>query len=424
MKKICLSLLFVLANLSIILAQTSQQEMFATPEKTAGVHYAYPAQDIVATTAVPKGYEAFYISHFGRHGSRYLISDNDYKVVIDQLEDANKNGALSNLGKDVLNRLQQLWKEVEFRGGDLAPLGEREQRGIAERMFKQYPNVFTKEAKLDASATTVVRVVLSMDAFCERLKELNPSLQLTRNSGIKWQRYLNHHTPEAIAFRSAKDTWKEEYLKFEAKHTNPDRLVNSIFSDSNYIIKKVNPSEFMEHLFSIAGGMQNTETKLTLYDLFEKQELFDLWQCGNYRVYVNDANSALNNGIMFENQKPTLKNILENANKVIASKGKGATFRFAHDGNLVPLAMLLHLEGSYNSISDPAKFYEAWSNFKIAPMAGNIQIVFFRKPKSDDVLVKFLLHEKEILVPTIQTDIAPYYHWKDVETYYKSLLLM
>ena len=422
MKKIRLSLLFTLANLSIVLAQTTQQEMFETPEKTAGVYYAYPSKDIVAYTPAPKGYEAFYISHFGRHGSRYLISDNDYKEVLDLFENANKNAALTDLGKDVLKRLQQLWSEVEFRGGDLSVIGVQEQRGIAERMYNLYPKVFTKEAQVDASATTVVRVALSMDAFCERIKEFNPSLQISRNSGIKWQRYLNYHTPEAIAFRSAKDTWKEEYQKFEAKHLNPDRLVNSLFSDNDYIIKKVNPETVMKKLFAIAGGMQNVETKLNFYDLFEKQELFDLWQCTNYRLYVNDANSAINNGLMFENQKPTLKNILENANKIIASKGKGATLRFAHDGNIIPLAMLLHLEGTYNSISDTDKFYEAWSDFKVAPMAGNIQIVFFRKPKSDDILVKFLLHEKEILVPTVKTDIAPYYNWRDVESYYKSLL--
>ncbi|MBF7091642.1 histidine-type phosphatase [Flavobacterium sp. ALJ2] len=422
MKKNGLLFFFILANLSIVLAQATKQEMFDTPEKTAGVYYAYPAKDIVAYTPVPKGYEAFYISHFGRHGSRYLISDNDYKEVLDLFENGNKNAALTDLGKDVLKRLQQLWGEVEFRGGDLSLIGVQEQRGIAERMYNLYPKVFNKESQIEASATTIVRVALSMDAFCERMKEFNPSLQITRNSGIKWQRYLNYHTPEAIAFRSAKDTWKEEFQKFEAKHINPDRLINSLFSDEDYIIKKVNPETVMKKLFAIAGGMQNIETKLSFYDLFEKEELFDLWQCTNYRLYVNYANSAINSGIMFENQKPTLKNILENANKVIASKGKGATLRFAHDGNIIPLAMLLHLEGTYNSISDTNKFYEVWSDFKVAPMAGNIQIVFFRKPKSDDILVKFLLHEKEVLVPTITTDIAPYYNWKDVESYYKSLL--
>ena len=217
MKKIRLSFIFVIANISVLLAQTTKKELFDTLEKTAGVYYAYPANDIVSYTPPPKNYEAFYISHFGRHGSRHLVNDTDYKDIFDLMKDANKNGALSDLGKDVLKRLEQVWEEVEFRGGDLSLLGEQEQRGIAERMYKLYPNVFTKDAQVDACATTVVRVVLSMDAFSERLKELNPSLHISRNSGIKWQQYLNHHTPEAIAFRSAKDTWKEEYNKFEAK---------------------------------------------------------------------------------------------------------------------------------------------------------------------------------------------------------------
>jgi hypothetical protein len=421
MKKFYYFLLIVFANLFPSLAQTTQQEMFDTPEKTAGVYYAYPTKNVIYTP-IPKGYEAFYISHFGRHGSRYLIDDSNYKNIIDLLTDADKNKALSPLGKDVLNRLQQVWKEVEFRGGDLSPLGLREQRGIAERMYNQYPNVFTKEAQIDACSTTVVRVVLSMDAFCERLKELNPNLLISRDAGIKWQQYLNYHTPEAITFRSAKDTWRVDFNKFEEKHINPNRLVNLLFSDSNYALQKVNPNDLMKNLFSIAGGMQNIETKLTFYDLFEKQELFNLWQIDNYRQYVNDANAAVNGGLMFENQKKTLKNILESANKIISSKSKGASFRFAHDGNIIPLAMLLHLEGCYERESDSNKYFEKWSNFKVAPMAGNIQIVFFRKDKSEDVLVKFLLHEKEMFVPLIKTDLAPYYHWNDVEKYYTSLL--
>ncbi|NDV67871.1 histidine-type phosphatase [Dysgonomonas sp. 25] len=403
--------------------QTSKQELFDTPEKTGGVYYAYPSGDIPKLTAVPKGYEAFYISHFGRHGSRYLISDETYKSVLDLFDDANKKNALSPLGVDVLNRLRIVWQEAEFRGGDLSPLGVREQRGIAERMYKHYPQVFTDDAHMTACATTIVRCALSMDAFCERLKELNPRLQIPRESSMKYQRYLNHHTEEAIAYRSAKDTWKEEYRKFEEAHVNPGRLVNSLFSDKEYLLKQINPKELMWGLFAIAGGMQNIETDLSFYDIFDKQELFDLWQCKNYKLYVNDANSALNGGLMLENCKPLLKNILDSADEIIAHGGKGADLRFAHDGNIIPLALLLHLDGCYNSIAETADFYKAWSDFKVAPMAGNIQIVFFKNKKNpDDIIVKFLLHEREIAVPPVKTDIAPYYHWKDVKKYYESLL--
>lgn len=415
-------ILLLLTVLGVAFSQTTKDELFATPGKTAGVYYTYPDQDIVPYTAPPKSYEPFYISHFGRHGSRYLISDSDYKNVLDKFEDADKNNALTILGKDVYSRLQQVWKEAEFRGGDLSPLGIQEHKGIAKRMYENYPQVFTKDGQYSACATTIVRCILSMDAFCEQLKEMNSTMQIERNSGMKWQRYLNHHTKEAIDFRSAKYTWKEEHRKFQQEHVKPLRLINSLFSNKDYIRKNIDPEETMWQLFAIAGGMQNIETELTFYDIFDKQELFDLWQCKNYKLYVNDANAAINGGLMFENCKPLLKNILDGANHIISTNGKGADFRFAHDGNIIPLAMLLHLDGCYNSVSNPDEYYQAWSDFKVAPMAGNIQIVFFRKNKSDDILVKFMLHEKEISVPPIKTDMAPYYHWKDVETYYTNLL--
>ncbi|EGK01454.1 histidine-type phosphatase [Dysgonomonas gadei] len=421
MKRIYLLLLLFAAFISAF-SQTSKEELFATPEKTAGVYYAYPAKEIIPYTTPPKGYEPFYISHFGRHGSRYLISDSDYKDVLDRFEDAYNNNALTDLGKDVYTRLQQVWQEAELRGGDLSPLGIREHKGIAERMYITNPQVFSKDGKYTACATTIVRCVLSMDAFCERLKELNPSIQIERNSGMKWQSFLNHHTKEAIEFRSAKYTWREQHRKFQQEHVKPARLINSLFSDKDYINKNINPEETMWQLFYIAGGMQNIETDLSFYDIFEKQELFDLWQCKNYKLYVNDANGAINGGLMFENCKPLLKDILENASRIISTNGKGADLRFAHDGNIIPLAMLLHLDGCYNSVSNADEYYKAWSDFKVAPMAGNIQIIFYRKPKSDDILVKFLLHEKEILVPPIKTDMAPFYNWIDVKNYYESLL--
>jgi hypothetical protein len=61
-----------------------------------------------------------------------------------------------------------------------------------------------------------------------------------------------------------------------------------------------------------------------------------------------------------------------------------------------------------------------WRLENIIPMAGNVQIIFYRPKKggkSDDVLVKVLLNEKEVKLP-VATDKAPYYRWNDVRTYY------
>ena len=57
-------------------------------------------------------------------------------------------------------------------------------------------------------------------------------------------------------------------------------------------------------------------------------------------------------------------------------------------------------------------------NYRIFPMAANIQFIFYRKNDKDkDVLVKVLLNEDEATLP-IASDMAPLYHWKDVREYY------
>jgi len=115
---------------------------------------------------------------------------------------------------------------------------------------------------------------------------------------------------------------------------------------------------------------------------------------------------------------------LDSSAQIIANGGRGADFRFAHDGNIIPLAMLLHLKGCYSSVSDANKVFLAWSDFKVAPMAGNIQFVFFRKKDGnpDDILVKILLHENEITVPPVKTVDGVHYRWKDLRQFYESLL--
>lgn len=419
LKNLCL--LAVLVPSSGAYAQTTREEIFNKIEQTGGVLFAYPEDEIVQQTAPPAGYSPFYISHFGRHGSRYLISDMEYKDMIDLFELAKKNSSLTDLGEDVLKRLQLIWKEVEWEGGNLSPVGIREQRRIAERMYIGYPEVFTNESKLSACATTIVRCVMSMDFFCERLKEFNPDLSISRRSGMRWQRFLNHHTQKAIAFRSEGDTWKRDYDQFVKQHVQPDRLIRSLFTQTGFWSSNTNGEKVMWYLYSIANGMQNIETKLSFYDIFTQQELFDLWQCRNYKTYVADGNSAINGGIMMDNAGPLLRNMIDSAEVVIKSNGKGADFRFAHDGNIIPLAMLMHLDNTYNSIADPKDFYKAWSSFKVAPMSGNIQMIFFRSKGADDILVKFLLHEKEVLIPPVKSNQLPYYKWTDVKKFYDSL---
>ena len=109
-------------------AQTTFEEISADLNKAGGVYLAYPKVEAKLTPA-PKGYKPFYVSHYGRHGSRYLLGDRDYLWVLQLMQKADAVNGLTTLGKDVLNRLEQVWAEAQGRGGDLTPLGVRQHQG-------------------------------------------------------------------------------------------------------------------------------------------------------------------------------------------------------------------------------------------------------------------------------------------------------
>ena len=68
-------LLFILSALfiaSVAMAQTSREEIDAHPHIAMATHSVYAGGYFFKPLAeAPKGYKPFYISHYGRHGSRY-----------------------------------------------------------------------------------------------------------------------------------------------------------------------------------------------------------------------------------------------------------------------------------------------------------------------------------------------------------------
>lgn len=404
----------ILATFYLIsIAHTHRSEMITSPDKCGGVYLAYPVKES-QNTAPPKGYKPFYISHYGRHGSRYLLSDSDYEHVLRIMIDADSSNVLTSLGRDVLSRLKQVWEEAEGRSGELTPLGARQHHDIAQRMYKAFPEVFAGSPEINAMSTRVMRCAHSMFAFCEGLKELDPSLVIPRESSQRYMWMLCPSTKESNEYNRENGPWKEEFRKFRTEMTQPDRMIQTLFSDSLYVRRNINPEKLMHSLYWIAVDMQNMETPVSFYDIFLPEELFNLWRIFNYSFYIHNASFPLANAIHVDNAKPLLRHILETAESYIKSGKNGATLRFGHDGNIIPLAALMRIPGCYGYEIDPAKVHEAWSDFSISPMASNLQLIFFRN-NTGDVIVKFMLNECEVEIPC-NTDMFPFYRWNDVKT--------
>ena len=71
MKKFLTLMTFVVLGLSAWAQQTNVfDQLKSDPKKAYGTDYPYAFAKAPLTKA-PRGYKPFYISHYGRHGSRY-----------------------------------------------------------------------------------------------------------------------------------------------------------------------------------------------------------------------------------------------------------------------------------------------------------------------------------------------------------------
>ena len=385
--------------------ETSAKDEIAANIYLAGSNYLdYDRQlSDKALTPSPKNYEPYYMSHYGRHGSRWLISDGNYSKPIATLKAAKEQGKLTPLGEKTLETIEAIYATANKRLGDLTTVGERQHHGIGKRMVQNFPEIFkTKNLKIDARSTTVNRCILSMIAECEELAAANPTAQIHNDVSESLQYYLNQPWDGLVEKMGKKGD--KETKDYTIKWTHPERLMKELFNDQQYVYNNVGAGSLMRQLFHVACNMQSHDTDLELFSLFTKEEIYDQWRLKNVGWYLDYGASPVSGGKMPFSQLNLLKNIIATADTVTQTQ---ATLRFGHEVCVMPLACLLDELDKY------------WRNYRIFPMGCNIQLIFYRpkKGKTGEILVKALLNEREAYLP-IKTNQWPYYSWKELRQYY------
>ena len=408
---------------SVLTSGTTAREELSQNPWLAGSNYLdYDRQlpDFNYTPA-PEGYVPFYMSHYGRHGSRWLIGENDYERVIRPMRLARKEGKLTREGQETLRRLELFNKTTYKRLGDLTTVGERQHHGIGRRMAEHFPEIFkSPDVPIDARSTTVNRCILSMVAECEELMAANPTAHIHNDVSDALQYYLNQEREGKVKENAVKgDRVSRE---FNRNHTHHQRLMEVLFNDAQWVADSVNANRLMNQLFEVAINMQSHDDAPDLLHLFTADEIYDMWRIQNVGWYQNYGPSPYTNSIMPFSQANLLENIIQTADTCVALQKPQATLRFGHEVCVMPLACLLELDNCGAVVEDMEKLDEQWRNYRIFPMACNIQLIFYRPEKGKgQILMKALLNEREVSLP-VDTDTYPYYRWRDVRKYWAQKL--
>lgn len=416
-----LTLILATACMGIAHAQKLEyeKEIDANPNACAGGYcaYLYTVGEQPRLTKAPKGYEAFYISHYGRHGSRYLGSESQYLTPIREMEKAERNGKLTQRGKEVLALLRDIHKDAKSRVGDLTSVGARQHQQIAQRMYQNFPTVFKGKAHIDCRSSTVMRCALSMLNEVKELQALNPKLQFSTTASGAEMYYIGFRDKKAEQMEAEAN--KKEIKVFKENHTHPEHVLEQLFNDQQFVRDSLDVMSFYNNFANVVENQQSHENSVPMWDLFTKENLHDIWLCDNAFWYTIRAASPITKGYVPSIANVLIRKMIEEADSAIAVGKNGANLRFGHDSNLMPLAVQLELGNSgliCDNLEDLAK--TGWMMNHITPMAGNIQLIFYKNKRApQDILVKALLCEKEVRLP-VATDCAPYYKWSDLRAYY------
>lgn len=390
----------------------------ADVRKAYGMEGPHRLDEFGTISKAPAGYKPFYISHYGRHGSRYAWNSKTYNLLRDVFKKAGEKNLLTPYGKEFAQKYEAFYLKPYINAGDLVPLGYDQHLAIGTFTYEQFPQVFKGRKKVDALSSTGQRCIVSMGAFTLGLKGGNPKLAMRLQSDHVGMSIVAPPSAPKEIRRHFKGEDDEEGLEgieeFFVRTSGYKEVLDKLFTDSSFL-KKYDGGEagFIRELWSFYTGYHNYETEPLFDDLLTPEQRLKFWECDNYLSTFGDITARYS-------MIPLLEDIIEKAEASFNDPNQAAHLRFGHDYILEGLLTLINVN---NMGTIPAKPEEAkyWFQNYNVPMAATLLFVFY-KNKKGDILFKLVLNENEATLPDLTPVQGNFYRWKDFREYTDKIL--
>ena len=365
-------------------------------------------------TPVPAGFKPFYISHYGRHGSRSDWEGDIYSKALDGYTRAHEAGLLTEEGEKAFRTVSEIVALHNHMDGRLTARGCREHRQIAGRMFSKYSKVFKSKPRVRAVSSTSPRCIVSMAAFTGELLSRYSKLFVSWDTGDAFMQYCSSVDPDDV---------REEAYKLIIEHAQAHPFDSVQFYGR--IFKDVEKSrEVLGNLYEIGNGSFAIAAICGSFDyddfmlrLFTEDDRYWYAQNVSMNLYLRQCNSKEfgDRRMAVPETEAIVEEVVSKAEEAIAGGQWAADLRFGHDYQLLAICSRLGIKGIAERMD--AKECLDWPGYLYSPFAGNLQMVFYRNRKGE-VLVKFFINERETSLITLPG--GPYYKWEDVKEAFKT----
>lgn len=440
MKKLLYTLLFAL---TIFTSCTNQKKLDISAFETKNKYFTYLSSktpypyETKEYTKAPKDYDLVFINYVGRHGSRHLSSSKYDKTLFELLSIAEKDGEITDLGKELKNEISKLMKVEEGNYGLLTIKGKKELENIGRRTAINNEKLFTQKSQIIAHATYSDRAQESRDEFLKGLtKEVN-SLSVTSSFYDEFKDpYLRPYdiAEKYIAFEENGE-WNsifEEYTKREVGKKFDKEVLSKLMSekffnklekgefklkDESGKVKLKNPTEAVSNLYNlyIISAALKEEGTFEFKKYFTEEQLAWYESVISMEDYLQKGPSITS--LPTDIIAPLVKEMIDSTENGLKNPKLAGIFNFAHAETIIPLVSFLEIGTSNVSSNKPEEILKNWNASEVSPMGANIQWLIYSN--GQDMLVKMLQNEKEVSFP-IKTSTYPYYKWEEIKLYYQT----
>ena len=428
MRRIVL-LIAALASTALVVAQSPEairESLRQNPHFALPTYVKYPPLPIGDIAPAPEGFEPFYFSLAGRHGSRYEVSTKRFTTIIEILKRGDERSILTDAGKRLLARLEVINAAQSGRDGELSTLGYSQWVAIANRAYDNFAPVF-KQGSVDAMSSPTLRCVFSMIAFNQGLKERNPRLAVNQDAQerdlaivrpVNDNPLMTESDRQLLRDTAKKGAWIETRTAWDESR-DVSSFLSKITTDADRLVKECGgktPFRIACYAYASLVCAENFEAgdRNLMTELFTAEEI--------YGFYVYHLAGWVNSRIGLGNDIAEMMNsfagsmiddIVSKANAAIKGENPNcADLRFTHDTHMAPLVSAIGYVGCQPTYSTDLE--RATTSFNLAmmtPMAANLQLVLYRN-KAGKVYVRSLLNERDAYLP-IKCKTAPFYPWSD-----------
>jgi hypothetical protein len=346
----------------------------------------------------PEGYTPFFIETIGRHGSRTATGSAEENRILKLWEKGNKQGALSENGKNLKNdieRFQAVEKKIGY--GELTSTGEAELRGLGRRTAKNYAGFFSQAQedgdKVQFVTSPVKRTKESAEAMKGAIGKRFPDLTFAKDA-VSEKTLLIGANPSPIGLQHIKGLKGGERPNVKTAASN---ILLSIFQPQ-FVDGVKNPIAAALDMYAIyeRAPSLRAETDVTFDQYVDKGDAEVLAQEQAGEKFYRYGPGIRGEDSSYRGAKPLLNDFMKRLQQRVDGGKTAAVFRVAHGETLMPFTALTQLRSANQQEPKGGLYKEEfnpWRSWKSGLLAGSVEWVAYHN-KAGKVLLTLRFNEE------------------------------